>query len=129
MDEYESLNHTKWECKYHVIFIPKYRRKALYGQLRTHLGKSLDGLAILPIDQDDRHKLERTPTYAVNEPGTAEAKLLGKRYYSHEISKKRSLLRRDRSSPNLARLRQSLRSHRPEGVVHKTPVIGLSSRS
>ncbi len=28
MNEYESLNHTKWECKYHVVFIPKYRRKA-----------------------------------------------------------------------------------------------------
>jgi len=35
----ESLNHTKWECKYHVIFIPKYRRKALYESLRSHLGK------------------------------------------------------------------------------------------
>jgi putative transposase len=29
MDEYESLSHTKWECKYHVIFIPKFRRKVL----------------------------------------------------------------------------------------------------
>jgi putative transposase len=31
MDDYESLSHTKWECKYHVVFIPKYRRKVLYG--------------------------------------------------------------------------------------------------
>ena len=38
MDEHQSLNHTKWDCKYHVVFIPKYRRKALYGQLRQHLG-------------------------------------------------------------------------------------------
>ena len=38
MDEYERLNHTKWECKYHVVFIPKYRRKALFGQLRRDLG-------------------------------------------------------------------------------------------
>ena len=30
MDEYESLSHSKWECKYHVIFIPKCRRKTLY---------------------------------------------------------------------------------------------------
>ena len=45
MDEYESLSHTKWECKYHVIFIPKYRRKALYGQLRTHLGEVFRRLA------------------------------------------------------------------------------------
>ena len=38
MNEYESLSHTRWECKYHVVFIPKYRRKALYGSLRRHLG-------------------------------------------------------------------------------------------
>ena len=38
MDEYESLNHTKWDCKYHVVFIPKYRRNALFGQLRRKLG-------------------------------------------------------------------------------------------
>lgn len=34
MDERESLNHTKWECKYHVVFIPKCRRKTLYKELR-----------------------------------------------------------------------------------------------
>jgi putative transposase len=38
MDEAGSLSHTKWECKYHIIFIPKMRRKTLYGQLRKHLG-------------------------------------------------------------------------------------------
>ena len=31
MDKFESLSHTKWECKYHVVFIPKCRRKTLYG--------------------------------------------------------------------------------------------------
>lgn len=45
MDEYESLNHTKWECKYHVVFIPKYRRKALFEQLRKHLGEVFHRLA------------------------------------------------------------------------------------
>ena len=45
MDEYESLSHTKWECKYHVIFIPKYRRRVLYGQLRRHLGEVFRKLA------------------------------------------------------------------------------------
>ena len=39
MDEYESLSHTKWECKYHVVFIPKCRRKVLYRSLRQHLGE------------------------------------------------------------------------------------------
>ena len=38
MDEYQTLNHTKWDCKYHVVFIPKYRRKALFEELRRHLG-------------------------------------------------------------------------------------------
>jgi len=45
MDEYESLSHTKWECKYHVVFIPKCRRKTLYGQLREHLGEVFRKLA------------------------------------------------------------------------------------
>ena len=38
MKDYESLNHTKWDCKYHVVFIPKYRKKALFGALRKELG-------------------------------------------------------------------------------------------
>ena len=34
MTNYRSLNHTKWTCQYHVVFIPKYRKKAIYGELR-----------------------------------------------------------------------------------------------
>ena len=45
MDEYESLGHSRWECKYHVVFIPKCRRRILYGQLRRHLGEVLRKLA------------------------------------------------------------------------------------
>src|SRR6202049_3763497 len=45
MDEYESLSHSKWECKYHVVFIPKCRRKTLYGELRRHLGEVFHKLA------------------------------------------------------------------------------------
>jgi len=45
MDDYGSLCHTKWECKYHVVFIPKCRRKTLYGQLRDHLGEVFRALA------------------------------------------------------------------------------------
>jgi len=45
MDEYQSLNHSQWECKYHVIFIPKCRRKVLFGQLRPHLGEVFRRLA------------------------------------------------------------------------------------
>ena len=45
MDKFESLSHTAWECKYHVVFIPKCRRKVLYGQLRAHLGEVFRKLA------------------------------------------------------------------------------------
>ena len=45
MDEYESLSHTKWECKYHVVFIPKCRRKTLYAGLRKQLGAVFRRLA------------------------------------------------------------------------------------
>jgi putative transposase len=45
MDEPESLSHTKWERKYHVIFIPKCRRKTLYVELRKHLGEVFRRLA------------------------------------------------------------------------------------
>ena len=45
MDESESLSHSKWECKYHVVFIPKCRRKTLYEQLRRHLGEVFRKLA------------------------------------------------------------------------------------
>ena len=45
MDDTESLAHAKWECKYHVVWIPKYRRQALYAELRKHLGPVLRELA------------------------------------------------------------------------------------
>jgi putative transposase len=45
MNEYQTLSHTKWECKYHVVFIPKYRRKVLYGQVRQYLGEVFRELA------------------------------------------------------------------------------------
>ncbi len=45
MDESESLSHSRWECKYHVVLIPKCRRKTLYEQLRRHLGEVFRKLA------------------------------------------------------------------------------------
>ena len=45
MSKYRTLQHAEWECKYHVIFIPKYRRKVLYGQVRQHLGEVFRRLA------------------------------------------------------------------------------------
>jgi REP-associated tyrosine transposase len=42
---YESLSHSKWDCKYHIVFIPKYRRKVLYGKIRKFLGLVFHELA------------------------------------------------------------------------------------
>jgi putative transposase len=41
--EYKSLNHTQWECLYHVVFIPKRRRHTLYVELRKYLGEVFAG--------------------------------------------------------------------------------------
>ena len=45
MDQYKSLSHTKWACKYHVVWIPKYRKKALFKELRKDLGNVFRELA------------------------------------------------------------------------------------
>ena len=41
MHECRSLSHVRWECKYHVVFIPKHRRKVLYGKFRQRIGAIL----------------------------------------------------------------------------------------
>ena len=45
MSEFESLSHTKWNCNYHVVFIPKCRKKELYGKIRQFLGPVFHELA------------------------------------------------------------------------------------
>ncbi len=45
MTTIKSLNHTKWECKYHIVWIPKYRRKSIYKELRPYLGEIFKDLA------------------------------------------------------------------------------------
>ncbi len=45
LDNTASLSHTRWDCKYHVVFIPKYRRKSIYAELRRHLGDVFRDLA------------------------------------------------------------------------------------
>jgi len=46
MGHVQSLSHTKWECKYHVVWIPKYRKKSLYVELRKYLGSTFKDLAM-----------------------------------------------------------------------------------
>ena len=45
MEEFDSLSHSKWKCKYHVVFIPRCRRRTLYVQLGPHLGEVVRKLA------------------------------------------------------------------------------------
>ena len=45
MKNYESRSHTRYDCKYHVVFIPQYRRKKIYGAIRRHLGEIFHELA------------------------------------------------------------------------------------
>ena len=44
MQDYQSQSHVKWECKYHIVWCPKYRRKKLYGRLRVRLGEIIHEL-------------------------------------------------------------------------------------
>ena len=46
MNDYKKLTHTTWECKYHLVWIPKYRKKVLYGNLRKYLGEVFKALAL-----------------------------------------------------------------------------------
>ena len=41
MKEWQSLAHVRWECKYHIVFVPKYRKKVLYGRTRRQVGQIL----------------------------------------------------------------------------------------
>jgi putative transposase len=45
MNDRQCLNHTKWDCKYYVVWIPQYRRKILYEHLRKNLGESFQDVA------------------------------------------------------------------------------------
>jgi len=45
MSEVRSANHTRWECKYHIVFIPKYRKKAIFGQIKKELGEVFHSLS------------------------------------------------------------------------------------
>ena len=44
MHEWQSLSHVRWDCKYHVVFVPKYRKKLLFGKLRSQIGPILRDL-------------------------------------------------------------------------------------
>ena len=58
-NDIHSLSHTKWNCKYHIVFAPKYRRKVFYGEKRAEIGKILRELC-------NWKKVEIPPKYSVS---------------------------------------------------------------
>src|SRR5271157_4080067 len=83
MDEYESLSHSKWECKYHVVFIPKGRRKALYGDLRKYLGEVFRKLAEQKESRIGRTSAARSRAYDDFDPAQVR-RGTGDRFYQRE---------------------------------------------
>jgi putative transposase len=45
MRDWKSLSHVRWDCKYHIVFVPKYRKKALYGKIRAQMREIIHDLA------------------------------------------------------------------------------------
>ena len=76
MNDNNSLSHTSWNCKYHIVFAPKYRRAAIYGKIRTYIGKILrllcerKGIEIIEAEmcKDHVHMLVQIPPkYSVSQ--------------------------------------------------------------
>ena len=57
----DNLSHTSWKCKYHIVFAPKYRRQAIYNQLRTDIGKILRQLC--DLKKVEIHAAEACPDH------------------------------------------------------------------
>ena len=70
-DDVKSLSHSKWRCKYHIVFAPKYRRQVIYGKIKADVGKILrdlcqrKGVEILEADccPDHIHMLVTIPPH------------------------------------------------------------------
>lgn len=76
MDDKDTLAHTSWRCKYHIVFAPKYRRKGIYGKYRVEIGKMIrilcqrKGINIVEAElcPDHIHMLvEIPPKYSVSQ--------------------------------------------------------------
>jgi putative transposase len=134
MDEYESLSHTTWDCKYHVVFIPKCRRKTLYQELRRHLGEVFRRLALQRESKveeghlmpDHVHMLlSIPPKYAVSQVvgyikgksairlarvyGERKRNFVGQHFGPEDFSSTRSVATRTRSALTSATKRRKIR--------------------
>ena len=61
MNDSKSLSHTKWNCKYHIVFAPKYRRQIVYGRIKTDIGKIIRQLC--DMKKVEIHEAEACPDH------------------------------------------------------------------
>ena len=61
MNDSKSLSHTKWNCKYHIVFAPKYRRQVIYGNIKADIGKILRQLC--EMEEVEIHEAEACPDH------------------------------------------------------------------
>ena len=54
LNDINSLSHTKWNCKYHIVFAPKYRRKVFYQEKRLAVGKDIETIVRMERSKDNR---------------------------------------------------------------------------
>ena len=73
MNDIHSLSHTKWNCKYHIVFAAKYRRKVFYGEKRAEIGAILRELCNLERRQHNKcRSLSRPCAYVSRNPAENE---------------------------------------------------------
>ena len=79
MEDLNSLSHTRWNCKYHIVFAPKYRRQVIYGKIKQDIGQMLRKLCEYKgteIIEERRTKIMFT-YWKVSRPSTAFHRLWG----------------------------------------------------
>ena len=73
-----SLSHTRWNCKYHIVFMPKYRRKEIYGKLKSDIGKDIKNVVQIQESRNNRSTCNEGPySYACNDT----AKVISIKFY------------------------------------------------
>ena len=84
MDTLESLSHSLWECKYHVVFVPKCRRKTLYGTLRRHFGEVFPKLAAQKQSRVEEGHVRLEPCAHADRDSAEVCGLAGDRVHQRE---------------------------------------------
>src|SRR5215469_18663082 len=83
-DVYQSLAHSKWDCKYHVVFVPKRRRKAIFGNIRRQLVPVFHALAKQKECQICRRALDAGPRAHVHRDSAEASGSVGDRFFERK---------------------------------------------